>query len=201
MAWNFLSRSREVEAEFPVLQYLPHLINLDLCAQSLSHVQLFATPRTVARQTPLSMGFSRQEYWSGLPCPPLGNLPSPGMEPRSPTLQANSILSISLFVCTTFYSWAVYKANWNFSHDSHYYVWGAYFSYYISLLPMHLLPRSLLSTNMESLCDFLFVWAFLFLGTKSGPKNLSHQFVLPHLNCGDFSFAFQWLPLTWEECA
>ena len=44
-------------------------------AQSLSHVQLFATPWTVALQAPLSMGFSRQEYWSGLPFPPPGNLP------------------------------------------------------------------------------------------------------------------------------
>ena len=41
------------------------------------HVQLFATPWTVARQAPLSMGFSRQEYWSGLPCPSLGDLPNP----------------------------------------------------------------------------------------------------------------------------
>ena len=45
-----------------------------------SRVRLFVTPWTVARQAPLSMGFSRQEYWSGLPCPPPGDLPSPGME-------------------------------------------------------------------------------------------------------------------------
>ena len=54
-----------------------------------SHVWLFATPWTVAHQTPLSMGFSRQEHRSGLPCPPLGDLPDPGMEPaslRSPVL-------------------------------------------------------------------------------------------------------------------
>ena len=42
-----------------------------------SHVQLCVTPWTVARQAPLSMGFSRQEHWSGLPCPPLGDLPKP----------------------------------------------------------------------------------------------------------------------------
>ena len=53
-----------------------------------SHVRLFATLWTVAHQASLSMGFSRQEYWSGLPCPPLGDLPNPGIEPRSPTLQA-----------------------------------------------------------------------------------------------------------------
>ena len=44
-----------------------------------SHVGLFATPWTVAHQAPLSMGFSRQEYWSGLPCPPPGDLPNPGL--------------------------------------------------------------------------------------------------------------------------
>ena len=48
-----------------------------------SHIRLFATLWTIAHQAPLSMGFSRQEYWSGLPCPPPGSLPNPGMEPRS----------------------------------------------------------------------------------------------------------------------
>ena len=46
-------------------------------------VQLCVTPWTVARQAPLSVGFSKQEYWSGLPCPPPGDLPNPGIEPRS----------------------------------------------------------------------------------------------------------------------
>ena len=45
-----------------------------------SRVQLFVTPWTIARQAPLSTGFSRQEHWSGLPCPPPGNLPNPGIE-------------------------------------------------------------------------------------------------------------------------
>ena len=49
--------------------------------------------RTVARQAPLSMGFSRQEYWSGLPFPSPGDLPDPGIEPQSPTLQADAQLS------------------------------------------------------------------------------------------------------------
>ena len=48
-----------------------------------SHVRLFATLQTVAHQAPLSMGFSRQEYWSGLLYPPLGDLPNPGIEPRA----------------------------------------------------------------------------------------------------------------------
>ena len=53
-----------------------------------SHVQLFETPRTVALRAPLSMGFSRQEYWSGLPGPPPGDLPNPGVKPASLTSPA-----------------------------------------------------------------------------------------------------------------
>ena len=56
-----------------------------------SHVQLFATPWTVAHQAPLSKEFSRQEYWSGLPCPSPENLPDPGTEPGSSALQADSL--------------------------------------------------------------------------------------------------------------
>ena len=48
-----------------------------------NHIQLFVTLWTVAHQAPLCMGFSRQEYWSGLPCPPPGDLPDPGIEPSS----------------------------------------------------------------------------------------------------------------------
>ena len=55
-------------------------------------VQLFATLWTVVHQAPLSMGFSRQEYWSGLLCPPPGDLPDPGIEPGSPALKADSII-------------------------------------------------------------------------------------------------------------
>ena len=51
------------------------------------------TPWTEARQAPLPMGFSRQEYWSGWPCPPPGDLPNPGIKPRSPASQADSLLS------------------------------------------------------------------------------------------------------------
>ena len=54
------------------------------CVQSLSRVRLFVTPWTVARQALLSMGFSRQEHWSGLPCPPPGDHPDPGIEPAFP---------------------------------------------------------------------------------------------------------------------
>ena len=60
---------------------------------SLSAVRLFATPWTIAHQAPLSMVFPRPEYWSGLPFPSPGDLPDPGIEPRSPALQADSLPS------------------------------------------------------------------------------------------------------------
>ena len=65
-------------------------ILMRVCALSrFSRVQFFATPRTIAHQSPLSMGFSRQEYWSGLPFPPPpGDLPNPGIEPASLTSPA-----------------------------------------------------------------------------------------------------------------
>ena len=56
-----------------------------------SCVQLFVTPRTVAHHAPLSIEFSRQEYWSGLPCPPPGDLSNPGIKLTSPTLQVGSL--------------------------------------------------------------------------------------------------------------
>ena len=61
--------------------------------KSLSRVRLFATPWTLAYQDPQSMGFSRQEYWSGLPFPSPGDLPDPGFEPGSPALQADTLPS------------------------------------------------------------------------------------------------------------
>ena len=64
-----------------------------VCVKSLSRLRFFATPCTVARQDPLSMGFSRQEYWSGLPFPSPGDLPNPGIEPGSPALQADALSS------------------------------------------------------------------------------------------------------------
>ena len=60
---------------------------------SLSHVQLSVTPWTITNPAPLSMGFSRQEYWSGLPFPSPGDLPDLGIEPGSPALQEDSLPS------------------------------------------------------------------------------------------------------------
>ena len=60
-------------------------------SKSLSRIRLFATPWTVAYQASPSLGFSRQEYRRGLPFPSPGDLPDPGIEPRSPTLQADAL--------------------------------------------------------------------------------------------------------------
>ena len=83
---NFQKKKQNPQHSFLSILYL---LSKPVCTQSLSHVWLFATIWTVARQAPLSMGFCRQEYWSGLPCPPPGDLPAPGIQSSSlasPTL-------------------------------------------------------------------------------------------------------------------
>ena len=93
--------------------------------KSLSHVRLFVTPWNIAYKAPLSTEFPRQEYWSGLPFPSPEDLPNPGIKPRSPTLQADtlpseprgkalgikttemwnlqvlSVISVNIYVCVT----------------------------------------------------------------------------------------------------
>ena len=86
------SNQQRVENEsisFPIFLTWEH----GVCAQSLScvHVWLPASLWTIAFQTSLSMAFSRQEYWNGLPFPSPGDLPNPEIEPRSPALQAGSL--------------------------------------------------------------------------------------------------------------
>ena len=81
---GLLKKPKEVAIHF-ICKY--HLVKL------LSHVQLFVTSWTVAHQAPLSMGFSRQAYWSGLPFPSPGDLHNPGIEPRSPALRADALTS------------------------------------------------------------------------------------------------------------
>ena len=77
----------------------------------LSHVWLFATPWTGAYRDPPSMGFSRQEYWSGLPFPSPGDLPDPGTEPRSPFLTKVHIFKAMVFpvVVYGYESWTIKK--------------------------------------------------------------------------------------------
>ena len=69
------------------------LVRLCVC-WVISHARLFMTPWTVAHQAPLSMGFSRQEYWSGLPCPPPGDLPDSGIELMSPATAGTSFTTV-----------------------------------------------------------------------------------------------------------
>ena len=128
---------------------------------SLSHVLLFVTPRTVSYEAPLSVGFSRQEYWSGLPFPSPGDLPNPGIEPGSPALQADkppghfSELTPAVLHC------CVPLALCSTSHD--------------------LLSISLLLKN-----SFLNYWTFSFL-INSFFMGLSLAVLLPHLH---FLFSF-----------
>ena len=68
---------------FPYLVSVSVSVYVCVCACTLSRVQLFETPWTVACQPPLSMEYSRQEYWSGIPFPIPGNLPDPGIQPAS----------------------------------------------------------------------------------------------------------------------
>ena len=93
-----LSRSCERSLGFAAqLMLAPHetpLLSIEVWkCESLSRVWLFVTPWTVAHQAPLSVGFSRQEYWSGQPFPSLGHLPNQGIKPGSPTLQVDSFPS------------------------------------------------------------------------------------------------------------
>ena len=69
---------------------------MSLCAQLLSHVQLFSAPWTLAGQAPLFVEFSRQEYWGGSPFPTPGDLPNLGIKPASPAL-AGGFFTISVF--------------------------------------------------------------------------------------------------------
>ena len=78
----------------------------------LSRVQLFGTPWTIAYQVPLSMGFSRQEYWSGLPLPSPGDLPDPGIEPRSSGVGRRFTIwatreSLEMATCSSILAWEI----------------------------------------------------------------------------------------------
>ena len=74
-----------------ILSLLGQYVCVCVCVSHSGHIQLFATPWTVAHQAPLSMKVSRQEYWSGLPFPSPGHHPDPGIKPRSSALQVDSL--------------------------------------------------------------------------------------------------------------
>ena len=102
-----------------VLSHTIHLLTT-AAAQALSRVPLCETPQTVARQAPLSMGFSRQEYWSGLPFPPPGDLPDPG---------------IDILMCYLTNVKSNATLNVNTDNTNIYYNTGSFYSYYG--LPSH----------------------------------------------------------------
>ena len=81
-----------------------------MCAKSLSRVRLFVTPWTVPHQAPLSMGFSRQEYWSELPCPSPGDLPNPRIELMS---SMSAALAGGFFITSSTWEEAVGLSLWN----------------------------------------------------------------------------------------
>ena len=95
-SWNFLapvSGSSVKKASTFISYYLESHTCLWLDGLVAKSGPTLVTPWTVARQAPLSMGFSRQEYWSGLPSPSPADLPNPGIKPRSLALQADSLLT------------------------------------------------------------------------------------------------------------
>ena len=106
MTLNLLHSMTTTDSTQGMVSAQPRLAKLgfwSLCVcYVISCVQHFATPRTVARHTPLSMGFSRQEYWSGWPCPPPGDLPNPGIEstPRMSPALADRLFTTSTKVST-----------------------------------------------------------------------------------------------------
>ena len=97
----------------PCIQWHLEKTKVKVKEKSLSHVWLFATPWTVAYQAPLSMGFSRQEHWSGLTSPSPEDLPDPRIESRYPALQADALVSEPPGKIT--YNWYCFAINawWN----------------------------------------------------------------------------------------
>ena len=83
VAQHFSTRACTTQPRLVSAVSILRFVSLCACAQMLSCVQLFVTPWTVAHQAPLSMKFSRQEYWCGLPFPSPGDLPNPGIAPTS----------------------------------------------------------------------------------------------------------------------
>ena len=104
-----------------------YISSLCVCAKSLQWCSTLCNPQTVACQAPLSMGFSRQEYWSGLPYPPPGDLPDPGIEPvplMSPALiggffTTSATWEAPYILYTVWYISNLFKHNntWNFKYN------------------------------------------------------------------------------------
>ena len=92
----YVARSLRCSPEGVTTLFVNQLLKKVKEVKLLSRVRLFATSWTVACHASTSMGFSRQEYWSGLPFPSPGDLPDPGIEPRSPALGADALLQYKI---------------------------------------------------------------------------------------------------------
>ena len=85
LIWTFIEWATKFRLDRKDANIFRNLCFYERMLSCVSHVRPFATLWTAACQAPLSLGFFRQEYWSGLPCPPPGNLPNPGIKPASLT--------------------------------------------------------------------------------------------------------------------
>ena len=105
--WTFVSKVMSLLFNMLFRLVITFLPRSKVKVKTLSRVWLFATPWTVAYQAPPSMGFSRQECWSGLPFPSPGDLSNPGIEPRYPALQADALpasfnFMVAITICSDF---------------------------------------------------------------------------------------------------
>ena len=147
---------------------------MGLCAQSLNHVQLFDTPCTVAHQTPLSMEFSSQEYWSGLPFPSPRDLPDPGIEPGSLTLQTDSLPSEQILLPAELNSvnmvydavWCLYIVLPLYSKNKTHHLWHTLFP-----ICCKILFPGYLFIYLDMACRILVPW----LGMKLVPLLWKHK--------------------------
>ena len=127
--------------------YIYIYIHACVC-ESSSHVWLSATPWTVACQAPLSMEFSRQEYWSGLPFPSPGDLPDPGIKPASPCIPMPSALAGGSFTTST---------TWGVPINIYVYV-SVFFSFYWLSLGHQKADHTPVLGQWNSLGEILFLW-------------------------------------------
>ena len=182
--------------------------------KSLSRVWLFVTPWTIAYQAPPSMGFSRQECWSGLPFPSPGDLPDPEIEPGSPTLQADALPSeppgtILLFSSISLH-WSLRKAFLSL----HAILWNSPFQWvYLSFPPLPLASLLFSAICKASIDNYVAFLHFFSLGMvlipasctmsgtsvrgssgalsiRSNPLNLLS---LPLYNCKGFDLGHTWM--------
>ena len=168
-----------------------------MCACMLSRfscVRPFATLWTVARQAPLSVGFSRQEYWSGLPCPPPGDLPNPEIKPTSPTPPA-----LASGCLTTSATWESLVTPWTAETE-------ASLSFTISLSLFKLMSiESMMSSNHLILCHALLLLLSIFPSIRvfsnesalhiRWPKYWSLNISPSNEYSGLISFRIDWLDL------